>query len=89
MEECEMKLVGNIVLASVIMLSLSSVAKAGPQLLILKPDTNQILMPLFDRLASAQIISSVLSASIVGISAIICCLILKKKTNNHDAVNGK
>jgi len=74
------KLVGNTGLAAFIVLVLSSVAKAESQALFIPPDTYQKLMSLFDRLASAQIISSVLSAAIIGISAIICCLILKKKS---------
>jgi len=75
-----MKLVGNTVLASVIVVALSSVANAESQILRLPDDTSMKLMPLFDRLASAQIISSVLAAAIIGISAITCCLILKKKS---------
>lgn len=72
-----MKLVGNTVFIAAIVLALSSVAKA--EALYLPDATYLKLMSLFDRLASAQIISSVLAASIIGISAIICCLILKKK----------
>jgi hypothetical protein len=84
-----MKLFFVTVLVSIIVLALSSVSWAEPQIISLRPGTAQELMPFFDRLATAQIISSVLGTTIIGISAIICCLILKKRSQDPADVEEK
>ena len=73
-----MKRTANSTLVAVCLLAMASIASA--EIITLQWDTDDKLMPLFDRLASAQITSAVLAALIIGVSAIICCLIMKKKS---------
>jgi hypothetical protein len=73
-----MKRIANLMLAAVTVLAMSSVANA--EIITLQYGAAEVLMPLFDRLASAQITSAVLAALIIGVSAIVCCIIMKKKS---------